>query len=39
MTYLATTPSENAAAHELRTTVRVPAQAESRLFPGWGPKF
>ena len=39
MTYFAMNPSENAAAREIRTTVRVPAQTESRIFPGWGPKF
>lgn len=39
MTYFAANASQNAAAHELRTTVRLPGQTETRLFPGWGPKF
>lgn len=39
MTYFAADPSQNEAARELRTTVRLPDQPASRLFQGWGPKF
>ena len=39
MTYFAADPSQNERSRELRTTVRLPGQMESRLFEGWGPKF
>lgn len=38
MTYFATDPAQNETSRELRTTVRLPAQA-GRIFQGWGPKF
>lgn len=39
MTYTAITPIENETSRELRTTVRLPGQTDSRVFQGWGPKF
>jgi hypothetical protein len=39
MTYFAVDPTQNEVSRELRTTVRLPGHAASRLFQGWGPKF
>jgi hypothetical protein len=38
MTYLAIGGSDQNA-REIRPTVRIPDQAGTRLFQGWGPKF
>lgn len=39
MTQYTTIRPDSETARETRTPVRLPAQASSALFPGWGPKF